>query len=317
MSNKFIVYGENGEEWEVEAPQGATEQDAINYVMQSAQLKKQNLLKPKQSGLGRFRDIAVAELAPYAAGVLAGGAAGSVIPGVGTAAGALAGAGAVGAAQLATSIGGLPTPADVSYKALGYEMPQDSSERVFSALAGGAGGALGLASGAKFIADTSSRGTLKKYVADLLADAPKTQAIAGGTGAASAQIAAENDIGPVGQTLAGLAGATLPTALGASRVLPKQADRIMQKADSYTAFKEAGISPTVADIVSTPTAASAQQFLKMVPLVGKPLVDADQRIFDEVKRSLDNLGASKAVTDQKASELLLTGAKSFKKKCKR
>lgn len=156
-------------------------------------------------------------LALPAAGALAGAALGAPISGVGALPGALAGAGAAGLAQLV----GDPVVASInSMFGTKYTLPTDAmedlltrvgvpeartaAERIVQTAAAGAGGGVsGVALGQTLARQTSP---LMQGIGVKLAEQAPAQIVGGGTAGLSAQTAGELGAGPIGQTVAGLAG---------------------------------------------------------------------------------------------------------------
>jgi hypothetical protein len=160
--------------------------------------------------------------APYAAGALAGGAIGSIVPGVGTALGAGAGIAAVTGADLATGFyntvaraAGWPTvgnPTEATERGLdivGVRRPSTGVEHMVQAATGGAVGAATGAGAAKTIGEKVVD-PLIRGVAEKLAARPGAQAASGALGGIGAQGAAELGAGPIGQFAAGTAASLLP-----------------------------------------------------------------------------------------------------------
>ena len=162
-------------------------------------------------------------LAPIATGAAIGAAAGAPFAGVGAIPGAVAGAGAAGVATLVAdpivsavnSLFGtqytLPTQAmeDLLTRA-GVAKPKTEAERILQQAVSGASGAqAGVALGKQLM---TAVGPVTRGVGQVMASQPVLQTVAGATGGAAGQTAAELGAGPIGQIAATLAGGVAPFA---------------------------------------------------------------------------------------------------------
>ena len=162
-------------------------------------------------------------LAPIATGAAIGAAAGAPLLGVGAIPGAIAGAGAAGLATFAAdpivsavnSLFGtqytMPTQAmeDLLTRA-GVAKPKTEAERIIQQAVSGASGAqAGVALGKQLI---TAAGPVTRGVGQVLASQPVLQTVAGATGGAAGQTAAELGAGPIGQIAATVAGGVTPFA---------------------------------------------------------------------------------------------------------
>lgn len=160
-------------------------------------------------------------LAPIATGAAVGAALGAPFAGVGAVPGALAGAGAMGISTLVAdpivgavnSLFGtqytLPTQAmeDLLTRA-GVAKPKSEAERILQTAVSGAGGAgSGVALGKQLM---TAAGPVTQGVGRVMASQPILQTVAGATGGAAGQTAAELGAGPIGQIGATLAGGIAP-----------------------------------------------------------------------------------------------------------
>jgi hypothetical protein len=158
-------------------------------------------------------------MAPYAAGATLGAGVGALFGGVGAAPGAAAGVAAVGAAQfigdpLVDSVNSLfgtkftkPTEAlNQLMDAAGMAKPQSEAGQLAEKVAAGVSGGIAGVGAARSIAAGARPGTMTQGVAQTMAAAPVSQIVAGGTGAGAAELARQGGAGPIGQTMAGLAG---------------------------------------------------------------------------------------------------------------
>jgi hypothetical protein len=162
-------------------------------------------------------------LAPIATGAAIGAAAGAPFAGVGAIPGAIAGAGAAGLATFAAdpivgavnSLFGtnytMPTQAmeDLLTRA-GVAKPKTEAERIIQQAVSGASGAqAGVALGKQLM---TAAGPVTRGVGQVLASQPVLQTVAGATGGAAGQTAAELGAGPIGQIAATVAGGVTPFA---------------------------------------------------------------------------------------------------------
>lgn len=209
-------------------------------------------------------------LAPVATGAALGAAAGAPLAGVGAIPGAIAGAGAAALTQLVgdpivstvNSLLGtkytLPTQAmeDILTR-LGVAQPKTEAERIVQSTVAGAAGAGGTAAAGRAI--MSAAGTaapVTREVARQIAAQPAAQ-IAGGAGAgAASQAAQEAGFGPVGQTVAGIAGGMA----GARAVAPRTP--IQQLPSDLEEAQRAGIKVMTSDVV--PPRTFAQKWMRVV-----------------------------------------------------
>lgn len=209
-------------------------------------------------------------LAPVATGAALGAAAGAPLAGVGAIPGAIAGAGAAALTQLVgdpivstvNSLLGtkytLPTQAmeDILTR-LGVAQPKTEAERIVQSTVAGAAGAGGTAAAGRAI--MSAAGTaapVTREVARQIAAQPVAQ-IAGGAGAgAASQAAQEAGFGPVGQTVAGIAGGMA----GARAVAPRTP--IQQLPSDLEEAQRAGIKVMTSDVV--PPRTFAQKWMRVV-----------------------------------------------------
>lgn len=166
--------------------------------------------KPKPEGSNFLRQAGIAARAagPVAAGAMLGGAAGSVIPGVGTALGAGAGAGAGGIVSLIDKAAGT-NYLDQMMDKLGLPKPETGSERVFSDVAGTMAGVGGITKGAE-IASRSVGQPIIKGLLESLGQRPGLAVASAASGAAAGGTTREMGGGPIAQTAAELAAGMAP-----------------------------------------------------------------------------------------------------------
>ena len=162
-------------------------------------------------------------LAPIATGAAIGAAAGAPLLGVGAIPGAIAGAGAAGLATFAADpiVSGInslfgtnytmPTQAmeDLLTRA-GVAKPKSEAERILQqAVSGASGAGSGIALGKQLM---TAAGPVTKGVGQMMASQPGLQTLAGATGGAAGQTAAELGAGSLGQIAATVAGGVTPFA---------------------------------------------------------------------------------------------------------
>jgi hypothetical protein len=210
-------------------------------------------------------------LAPTAAGALLGAALAAPTV-VGVPVGAAIGATAAGLTQLVgdpivmginklfgTSFTEPTTAMENLLTSIGVPEARTAAERVLQTAAGAAGGGVaGMGLGNVLQAGAPAMST-RGLIGAQLAEAPGTQILAGATGGAAQQIAAESGAGPVGQTLAAVAGGLTPTGISAAaRGLAGGASRIAATPlvqEARTAIEEAiGTARTAMPGATQPTA---------------------------------------------------------------
>jgi hypothetical protein len=162
-------------------------------------------------------------LAPIATGAAIGAAAGAPLGGVGAIPGAIAGAGAAGLATFAADpiVSGInslfgtnytmPTQAmeDLLTRA-GVAKPKSEAERIIQqAVSGASGAGSGVALGKQLM---TAAGPVTRGVGQVMASQPVLQTVAGATGGAAGQTAAELGAGSLGQIAATVAGGVTPFA---------------------------------------------------------------------------------------------------------
>jgi hypothetical protein len=158
-------------------------------------------------------------MAPYAAGATLGAGAGALFGGVGAAPGAAAGVAAVGAAQflgdpLVDSVNSLfgtkftkPTEAlNQLMDAAGMAKPESEAGQLAEKVTSGAVGALSGVGAARSLAAGAAPGGFWQGVGRTMAEAPVAQVASGAAAGGAAELARQGGAGPIGQTMAGLAG---------------------------------------------------------------------------------------------------------------
>jgi hypothetical protein len=190
-------------------------------------------------------------LAPIATGAAIGAAAGAPFAGVGAIPGAMAGAAAAGlSTMVADPIVGavnslfgtqytMPTQAmeDLLTRA-GVAQPKSEAERILqTAVSGAAGAGGGVALGRTLQAAAGAGAPVTQAVGQVMASQPVLQTIAGATGGAAGQTAAELGAGPIGQIAATVAGGITPFA---PQLVSQMARTVSQRAATPT---QAGAPP--------------------------------------------------------------------------
>lgn len=168
-------------------------------------------------------------LAPVAAGTAIGAAMGAPFAGVGAIPGAAAGAAAGALTQFVgdpivmgvnklfgTNFTEPTTAIENLLTQIGVPEARTAAERVMQTAAGAAaGGGAGIGLGKVLQAGAPAMST-RGLIGAQLAEAPGAQILAGATGGAAQQTAAESGAGPVGQTLAAVAGGLTPAGISAA-----------------------------------------------------------------------------------------------------
>jgi hypothetical protein len=157
--------------------------------------------------------------APYAAAAAIGAGAGALFGGVGAGPGAAAGVGAVGLAQfvgdpMTDAVNALfgtqftkPTEAlNQLMDAAGMAKPQSDVGQLAEKATSGAVGALSGVGAARSIAAGAAPGSFWQGVSRTMAEAPIAQVASGAAAGGAAELARQSGAGPIGQTVAGLAG---------------------------------------------------------------------------------------------------------------
>jgi len=169
-------------------------------------------------------------IAPIAGGAALGAAMGVPLAGVGAIPGAAIGAGAAG---LTTLVGDpvtmginkllgtdytLPSQAfEDLLTRLGVPEPRSQAEQIAKSVGQGVGGGVaGIGLGQALQAGAGAAPSLRGMIGQQMAEAPGGQIAAATTGTLAQQLAAQEGAGPVGQTLAALAGGLTPAGLGAA-----------------------------------------------------------------------------------------------------
>lgn len=197
---------------------------------------------------------------PYAGGAAIGAAAGSVIPGVGTALGGATGAGVVGLMDLGTSIYnpiasavGLPKmkgPHEAVGEMLtkmGVPESNTTEARIYEAIAGGVAGGPSAASGFDKAANVVKPGTTREVLNQLAKPQGVGGVVASATGAAAGQTATEMGGGPISSIIANMAGSAIPGGLAAAAKAPFRGSSTPLEIQARAqAAREVGVKPNAA-----------------------------------------------------------------------
>ena len=263
-------------------------------------------------------------LAPIATGAALGAAAGLPFAGVGAVPGALAGAGAAGLATFAAdpivsavnSLFGtnytMPTQAmeDLLTRA-GVAKPKSEAERILqTAVSGAAGAGGGVALGRTLQAAAGAGAPVTRAVGQVLASQPALQTVAGATGGAAGQTAAELGAGPIGQIAATVAGGVTPFA---PQLISQMARTVSQRAATPM---QPGVPPppmSGEELAATTRRAAEGGFgsTKATEALAAQAAP-DQKTLDAAKRLgiEDYLDVDHLTTNQAAKELI-QAVKSF------
>ncbi len=267
-------------------------------------------------------------LAPIATGAAIGAAAGAPFAGVGAIPGAMAGAGAAGLATfVADPIVGavnslfgtqytMPTQAmeDLLTRA-GVAKPKSEAERILqSAVTGAAGAGGGVALGRTLQAAAGTGAPVTQAVGQVMASQPVLQTIAGATGGAAGQTAAELGAGPIGQIAATVAGGVTPFA---PQLVSQMARTVSQRAATQAGAPTqpgAPPPPMTGEELAATTKKAAQGGFGSTKATEELAAQAapNQKTLDAAKRLgiEDYLDVDHLTTNQAAKELI-QAVKSF------
>lgn len=271
-------------------------------------------------------------LALPAAGALAGAAMGAPFAGVGAIPGAIAGAGAATlAGMVADPIVGsinsmfgtkytLPTDAlqDLLTR-VGVAEPRTAAERIVqTAAAGASGGAGGVAVGKAV--ESAATGPVARGVGQLMATTPGLQTISGSTAGAAGGLAKESGAGPVGQILATIGGAFVPSIPAATRAVTQQVAK--QVAPPGAGIRER-LEPTTIEQLrlgyTQPDAAptTKESLQSIVATVGEKIDPQRQQLIrNQIQKAPDStevvnfrISGTQAVPDNQAVDAIKQGWK--------
>ena len=271
-------------------------------------------------------------LALPAAGALAGAAMGAPFAGVGAIPGAIAGA---GAATLAGMVGDpivrsinslfgtkytLPTDAmEDLLTRVGVAQPRTAAERIMqTAAAGASGGAGGVALGKAV--EAAAAGPVARGVGQLMATTPGLQTISGGTAGAAGGLAKEAGAGPLGQILATIGGAFVPSIPAATRAVTQQVAK--QVAPPGAGIRER-LEPTTIEQLrlgyTQPDAAptTKESLQSIVATVGEKIDPQSQQLIkNQIQKAPDStevvnfrISGTQAVPDNQAVDAIKQGWK--------
>ena len=267
-----------------------------------------------------------------AAGAALGAAMGAPFAGVGAIPGAIAGAGAATLAGLLgdpiigsiNSLFGtkytLPTDAmEDLLTRVGVAQPRTAAERIMqTAAAGASGGAGGVALGKAV--EAAAAGPLARGVGQLMATTPGLQTISGGTAGAAGGLAKEAGAGPVGQILATIGGAFVPSIPAATRAVTQQVAK--QVAPPGAGIRER-LEPTTIEQLrlgyTQPDAAptTKESLQSIVATVGEKIDPQSQQLIrNQIQKAPDStevvnfrISGTQAVPDNQAVDAIKQGWK--------
>lgn len=276
-------------------------------------------------------------LAPIATGAAIGAAAGAPLLGVGAIPGAIAGAGAAGLATFAADpiVSGInslfgtnytmPTQAmeDLLTRA-GVAKPKSEAERIIQqAVSGASGAGSGVALGKQLM---TAAGPVTRGVGQVMASQPVLQTVAGATGGAAGQTAAELGAGSLGQIAATVAGGVTPFA---PQLLSQIRTGVSQRPTTQAGTPTRPGAPTQPGTPSAPTAPPPPMTGEELAATTKKAAEGgfgstkatealaaqaapDQKTLDAAKRLgiEDYLDVDHLTTNQAAKELI-QAVKSF------
>lgn len=175
----------------------------------------------------------------------------------------------------------------------GLPEPKDATERVVGDVSRGMAGAVPFVAGGNALAGTTR--PIARQIGKFLSTAPGTQVVAGGAGAGSAGVAREEGAGPVGQTLAGLAGGLVaPVGVTGGAAAVRGALRGGEASRAAGAarigqFEEAGTTPSVAQAFQTHTGQGTEAFLARDPGGHGVMIDFAERQAAQMGKKVDDV----------------------------
>jgi hypothetical protein len=125
-----------------------------------------------------------------------------------------------------------------------------------------------------------------------------------------------------GTIVGGVLGGTMQKAIPATqKIIPAitgMAKKGLQKAtgikpEAVKTFQESGIEPTLADVSNS---AGLQNFIKDVPLAGKPITEALQKQINNISGQIKNVSKSQGGTYSQAGKEIIKGAENVIEKSK-
>lgn len=201
----------------------------------------------------------------------------------------------------------------------GVAQPETPTERVVQdAATGVAAAASGVGLGQAL---STASGPITKALGSALAAAPGAQVVSGATGGGAAGIARESGAGPVGQGIAGVAGALAPTvapfAAGAAArgVLRGGEAGRQQVADNIATFEQAaGTTPTLGQATQSRTLQSMETGLSNVVGSSGIMIRRGEQQANALAKSVDDLTSRLAPTASgaDAGEAIARGVATFR-----
>jgi len=122
----------------------------------------------------------------------------------------------------------------------------------------------------------------------------------------------------VGGVLGGAVQQAIPAAQNAVGAISQAPKKLLQKAtgikpEAVKTFQELGIEPTLADVSNS---AGLQNFIKDVPLAGKPITEALQKQVNDISGQIQNVSKSQGGTYSQAGKEIVKGAENIIEKSK-
>lgn len=117
----------------------------------------------------------------------------------------------------------------------------------------------------------------------------------------------------VGSVIGGAVQQAIPAAQSAIGAISQAPKKALQKAlgvkpEAVKTFQDLGIEPTLADVSNS---AGLQNFIKDVPLAGKPLTEALQKQVNDISGQIQSVVKSQAGTYEQAGAIIKKGAENY------
>jgi hypothetical protein len=187
--------------------------------------------------------------------------------------------------------------------------PQNTAERFSTAVTGGVSGALGTIGVGQQLANSANQAT--QGVGQVLASNPTLQAAQAVTGATSGQAAAEAGLGPVGQTVASLAGSLAPSV--AASAVNKVATGLTRTEEAQRLLDQ-GVDLTPGQLNPKGIYNQLEENVQSLPLVGPIVRSARENARETFQRAAVQRGAAPgtSVTQADPATMLDDAYASFK-----
>ena len=154
---------------------------------------------------------------------------------------------------------------------MGLPVPGSKTEQISQDVVGAMVPIAGQAKLAQVASEAKPVTYFGQKLADALAKGPGAQIVSAGTSAAAADVAKQHGAGPVGQTVAAVAGAAVPAAItaagsaGVRAALRGGEEGRLKTAQNIQTFENAGTEPTVGQATEGRGARLAEQMLSKTP----------------------------------------------------